>query len=291
MRPAGRVNTLPDRWLLVLALLGSLCGGAAHAEPVDDLVRQLTSDTDYKVRLSAALNLGRQHERRAVPALVTALSDEMPSIRAVSANALTQLIDRSVAAEVRAKASAVLTQLATRDPDASVRMAAGKAVAALAVVERIARPRPLRDALFINFAPVQVDPGVLGADAQAAVSATARDALLAAHDTVVVEWPGDALPSPAELKKSKVRKAFNVKVTLSDLAVRDAGKRAAVACKLKLILASYPENAMRAFYTGGAEVDSGKQPEAVEAAKSRCIKDLLMHLMKTELAPGIETTQ
>ena len=51
-------------FVLPIALLIAL-QGRAMADKADKLVKQMTSASDYKVRLSAALNLAKMNNRRA----------------------------------------------------------------------------------------------------------------------------------------------------------------------------------------------------------------------------------
>src|SRR5207302_2123704 len=57
----------------------------ARADKIDDLTRALMQDPSYKVRVQAALVLGKLNDRRAVPALMQALKDENESVRGVAA--------------------------------------------------------------------------------------------------------------------------------------------------------------------------------------------------------------
>lgn len=82
------------RILLAVVMVASLVlgsHGTAFAGKLDDLVRVLRKDSSYKVRVQAALVLGRLGDRNAVPALVEALVDSNNMVRAVAAQALGKL--------------------------------------------------------------------------------------------------------------------------------------------------------------------------------------------------------
>lgn len=85
MRPLPRATPL--------ALCAALLASPARADRVDDLTRALTGDPDFKVRLTAAMVLGKLRDRRAEPALVEALSDRNETVRGMSAAALGKLGD------------------------------------------------------------------------------------------------------------------------------------------------------------------------------------------------------
>jgi hypothetical protein len=83
----------------VCALLGvHLTPAPAHArgrnparDPVAAAVAALASDRSEKVRIQAALVLGRTHDPRATPTLIRALGDGSPMVRAMAAKALGQI--------------------------------------------------------------------------------------------------------------------------------------------------------------------------------------------------------
>src|SRR3954454_12443612 len=116
---------------LVLLLLVS--ARPAVADKIDDLTRALTTDPSYKVRVQAALVLGKLKDKRAVPALQVALKDENESVRGVAAGSLGQIGDKSAAAAL---------QEAVNDPSEFVRNQAKKGLDLLANTPTIAMPGP-----------------------------------------------------------------------------------------------------------------------------------------------------
>src|SRR3954451_17031558 len=83
--------------LAVALLLVVALGERAEADKIDDLTRALMQDPSYKVRVQAALVLGKLNDKRAVPALIQALHDENETVRGVAATSLGRLGDRSSA--------------------------------------------------------------------------------------------------------------------------------------------------------------------------------------------------
>ena len=106
----------------------------ANADRVDDLSKQLKSD-DTKVRLSAALNLGKLGDKRAIPALTAALSDSDKNVRGIAAAALGRLVDGTVAAEVRNQAISELQRVSQNDTDSTVKKQASNAYTALKALQ------------------------------------------------------------------------------------------------------------------------------------------------------------
>src|SRR5512138_1420887 len=109
----------PAPWSAVAILVIGLFATPARADKVDDLARTLASDPSYKVRVQAALVLGKLGDKRAVPALVKALKDSNATVRAVSCGALGKLGDSSAVGPLKE---------ATRDGESMVRQAAEKAL-------------------------------------------------------------------------------------------------------------------------------------------------------------------
>jgi hypothetical protein len=96
----------------------------ADADKIDDLTRALMQDASYKVRVQAALILGKLDDKRAIPALIQALHDENETVRGVAATSLGRLADKS--------AANALMQTSTNDSSDFVRAQAKKALELLA---------------------------------------------------------------------------------------------------------------------------------------------------------------
>src|SRR6478752_1863176 len=93
------------RRLLAGLVLVFAMAGPAHADKLDDLTRALMQDPSYKVRVQAALVLGKLNDKRAVPALMQALHDENETVRGVAATSLGRIGDKSSANALQASAS------------------------------------------------------------------------------------------------------------------------------------------------------------------------------------------
>ncbi len=93
------------RRILRAAVLASalLLGNAFAAPPkVDELVGKLLSGSDFRVRVQAALELGKAKDGDAVSALIKALDDPNASVRAAAAAALKNIGDKSALKPLRA---------------------------------------------------------------------------------------------------------------------------------------------------------------------------------------------
>jgi hypothetical protein len=272
---------------LGLAVLLGGAGVAGAADNTGSLMRQLREDTSYKVRLSAALQLGKRGDRRAIPALVGALGDEVSTIRAVAAGALGKLVDAKVDASVRRQALARLVELRNSDPEKTVREAARGAVEAIERIEERAAPRPLKNSIYVRVDEVGDSTRALDAEARATLTEMTEAALLDGDPSIITQWPGSKPPSARALRKARARRAFSLMSTVSDLTVEKKGRRATVKCKLKLVLSTYPAGAIRAFFNGAAGIETSNEAASIERAKQRCAGAVTKHLMKSQVIPDV----
>ena len=119
---------------IVAALVVVMClVDPVHADKIDDLTRALMQDPSYKVRVQAALVLGKLLDKRAVPALMQALKDENESVRGVAATSLGRIGNK-------AAANALLQ--ATNDSSEFVRTQAKKALELVSSGPSLALPPP-----------------------------------------------------------------------------------------------------------------------------------------------------
>jgi hypothetical protein len=117
------------KWARGVALVVSLLAIGASDAPAQDPVsaaRDLQTSDDFRLRVSAALYLGRAHAPGAVTLLEQALGDAHPAVRTAAAAGLSALGDRS--------AVAVLQQKITSERSAGARSQMVSAIAALSAV-------------------------------------------------------------------------------------------------------------------------------------------------------------
>jgi hypothetical protein len=87
--------------LVVLALAQSLVGGPAGAQPTSDIIQKLAEGSDFRVRVQAALELGKTRGSASREALETALDDENAAVRAAAAAGLKVMRDPLAVAALR----------------------------------------------------------------------------------------------------------------------------------------------------------------------------------------------
>ena len=249
--------------LSVVALLLAMAiawSPPARADKVDDLTRALMQDPSYKVRVQAALVLGKLNDKRAVPALIQALHDENETVRGVAATSLGRMNDKS--------AANALMQSATNDSSDFVKTQAKKALELIAGAggsgPSIA-PEPRAGAKFY----VTVD--ILGrGDPQAA--RMVKDALqreLQKLSTVTLSVAGGA-PSKASLS-SRHLTGFMVDINIQQLSATPAAGGQQIDCGLKAVVATFPDKSIKMITQEGASLTAGSGPSEAESGKRDCM--------------------
>lgn len=112
--------------IAALLAVASLPWGAearGRAPSVEEVEQSVMHDRSYRLRVGAALVLGRLGQPRSVPALTSALGDGNPAVRATAAQALGRIGDPAARAAL---------ERAMRDGDPLVRRMAGQALRAVA---------------------------------------------------------------------------------------------------------------------------------------------------------------
>jgi hypothetical protein len=89
-------------WLSLVAIL-LLSGVGIAAPPLKEYADKLENSDDFRVRVTAALELGRLQDPNAIDSLVGALDDPNASVRAAAAAALEQIGDASAVPALKQK--------------------------------------------------------------------------------------------------------------------------------------------------------------------------------------------
>ncbi len=251
---------MPIRRLVVVSLLAALFCGRARADKIDELARALMEDPSYKVRVQAAIVLGKLADKRAVPALVQALSDENESVRGVAATSLGRIGDPS-------SANALLR--ATNDPSEFVAAQAKKALALVsAATTSVALPGPRAGARF--YVAIGFDAA---GKAGTQYSQVVREALakeLQKLPTVTLSVSGSGKPS-RDLLASKHLQGFVVDGTIQRLSSTPAGGSQTIDCDLKAFVATFPERSIKMMTQEGASLQTGSGPSEESSGKRDCL--------------------
>jgi HEAT repeats len=259
----------------------------ADAGKVDELVTQLASAPDYKVRLSAALTLAKLGDDAAIPAFVGALSDVNKTVRGVAAASLGKIIDSTTRPAVRKRAIVALETAAKRDSNAFVRKQAQKALDALGALRETGAAPVSTGGIYINVGSMEAETDD-SARMRKLMRRTTLEVLSKRAPRMMTAWPGAGEPSRRQLRAKNVN-AFYVDGTLNKLDVRSQGASTLVSCKVSMLLATYPERSMFGFLSGGAKVQAGSSPREIQYAKDDCVSAVVDSLIASKVIPAIRT--
>lgn len=275
----------------------------AAADEIADLSARLASSRREKVRISAAVSLGRLKDRRAVRPLVRALRrDRSPLVRAVAAAALGYIGDPRAVPALR-KAAA--------DPEDSVRKRAREALAridraqsgrqvasgALSERERRARAQSIRVAprerpslapaptLYVQLKSVTDKSRRRASKRHRVWTANTMRSLL--HDELQ-RSPEVTLDERSAVESGA--RHFAVDVTITNFNRRVRGPWVEIVCEVRLAV-SNRRGRLLSFLTGGATVQVPKKTfktayepqlrkEALENAAKSMRQDLMAYLQR-----------
>lgn len=255
-----------------MVLLLALASRPARADRVDALCRTLTHDSSWRVRLQAAVVLGKLKDRRAVPSLERALSDENETVRALAAQVLGELGDaRALAALERAR----------RDGSSLVRNKAAQAIdelhAATLAADRAAAARAHAGATHA----LHVEVGGIGVKARHAppeLAARLREIIIRELERT----PGVTL-------EGKPLSGFLIDGSITNVSRRTTAQWVEITCEVSMIVGRLPSRAMVMMTSGGATVQAPRvglrpdkeralQVDALEGAVQGAHENLLAFL-------------
>ncbi len=262
----------------------------AKADQIDDLVTQMTTSGDYKIRLSAALNLAKTGSKRekVVRAFVKAMADSDKTVRGVAATSLGKLVDASTTKTLRTEVIAALKKARDTDSNSFVKTQAEKAYDALKGLEDGGGANLAAGGIYVDVSGMGVGPKVSNfATGSALMLKAAQGAFRSNAGQMLLSWPGGGSPSRSTLDSKKMH-GFHVSGTLVDLSQSTAGSQVTVACKVSMILASFPEKSMFGFLEGGASVTASNQAQEIQYAKEDCIAAVIENLVAKKIIPTIK---
>jgi hypothetical protein len=252
------------RWFLArgaalfVAILLLPAPGAADARS-DYLIRLLKGSTQFRVRAQAAISLGGVGAAPdVVDALASSLQDEHPAVRASAATSLSRLADPRALRALRA---------AAQDPEPPVRTAVRAAIVKLEGEERqnstvAAPPPPPRPSGPTRYyvavgRPASRVPGFSAAELDR-VQQILRERV-AALEGVQLAAAQESPASVRALLRSRSLRGFYIDSAITTIERKPGGStRVAVS----VIVATYPDRAMRAIMQGAATASGGGDTRA-----------------------------
>jgi len=277
-------------------LVGLTRGTPARADNVDQLINQLATASSDKVRLSAALNLTKLADPRAILPLVKALgNDSDETVRSAAAVGLGEMVDAKTKSNIKNLAVSTLKTAAASDSSSLVREQAAQALKAIGVTA----PTPVQapssatgggaSAIYVNIGPMSSKTGDTASDAKlkALMVKVATKTMGKVASNMALTWPG-GLPTKAQLD-AKSTMGFYVDGTVNELKVKQSGSSATVSCKINMLLASFPDKSIFGLLDGRASVQSSGSASEVALASEDCVSAVVEDLIAKKIVPTITT--
>ncbi|HXU03632.1 MAG TPA: HEAT repeat domain-containing protein [Polyangia bacterium] len=244
------------RILFALLLAAASARAAGSDVKVEDLCRVVVDDSsNYKMRVQAALVLGKLGDARAVQPLIKALSDQNKTVRGIAASALGQLGDASAVDPLRA--------LLRRDSDSFVHGQAEKAIAALSAGGGAGAAKHGAK-IYVNFGAFM--GGVKSAGPEA--SKILHDALSRELGKMPVVTLSLSPADQHNFGKSGMS-GFYIDGNITKL--EDSGGNE-TSCDVKVMVARWPQKSIIMWTNAGASVQSGSRPRDKENARKDCLE-------------------
>ena len=275
---------------LVIALTRST---PARADNVTDLIKQLDGGSSDKVRLSAAVNLTKLDDQRAILPLAKALgNDSNENVRGTAALGLGSLVTDTTKGSVKKLAVSALKQAAAQDASQIVKDEANKALKAIGVPG--AAPSPPTSgggghAVYVNIGPMSSKTGNAANDPKlkALMGKVATKTMQKVASSMAITWPG-GVPTQAQLD-AKATMGFYVDGTVNELKVKESGSSSTVSCKISMLLASFPDKSIFGLLNGGASVQASGSATDIALASEDCISAVVEDLIAKKIVPTINT--
>jgi hypothetical protein len=238
---------------LWLTAAGISTATAAPAAQVEELCRALVEDSNYKVRVQAALVLGKLRDTTAVGPLTKALTDANKTVRAIAAQALGQIADPSAAAPLRA--------LLKRETDPFVKTQAEKALASFtAAASKKAR-------IYLDFGPFTGGVKTAGAEGPKIIQEALRKEL----GKLPVVTLSLSAPDHKNFAKTGML-GFHIDGNITRLDDTFGGGSLETSCDVKVMVARWPSKSIILWTNAGASLQSGSRPQDKETARRECLE-------------------
>jgi hypothetical protein len=239
---------------LLVAVYLLLVARAAHAGKLEELSR-LLEDPSYKVRLQAALLLGKLGDKAASKPLVDALDDKERLVRAMAAQSLGRIGASDAAPALKA--------LLERERDAFVRGQVEKALASLGPSSR-----PSGAKIYLTF-------GSFTGGAARISDPAMLSALRAALKKELSKLTGVTFTLESGEEKSFARSGrvgFLIDGNVTRLDDGPVGGAGEINCDVKIMVARWPSKSIILWTNAGAAVQSGSNERDKASARRDCLE-------------------
>lgn len=267
----------------------------AVADATDDLVKQAESSSD-KERLAATVALTKGGDPRAILALakrVNADLEDETTVRQAAASGLGQLVKSTTKSSYKKIATTALQKAVSLDPSSAVQKEAAKSLTAItgSAAGSAASSGAATNSsggIYVNVGPMSDSTNANQATHKGWMTAKATKQFGKSASTWVTAWPGGKAPTKKELDAKKMA-GFYIDGTLNTLTVTKAGADATVACKISMLLATYPNKDIVGNLSGGAKVVGGNKPKDIALSEQDCIEAVIEDMVKTKVVPTIKS--
>jgi hypothetical protein len=228
----------------VVALISATATRVCFADDLGQVIQELASAGDFRVRVNAALVLGHSHDERAPAALATALDDAHPAVRAAAAAGLGAL--------GQPKSLPVLRQRASRERKPQVRSQLRAAIVSLeGVASAASGSKPRASKVRVKLGQLQNLSGVRGAQLSALFRGATRARAGALPGVEVLSDTSEAwLAAGAE-------PVLLIDGVVVRLVRASEGERISVSAEVEYVFRKMPEHALRGSISGAAKALGG----------------------------------
>jgi hypothetical protein len=249
------MNAAASRSRLPMAAVATVFAVLATARPgwagkVEDLSQALLGDPSFKVRVQAALLLGKLGEKGGADALIKALGDEDRSVRAMAAQSLGKLGG--------APAAAALKALLQRERDSFV---ATQVKLALSTLE----DQEIKDRkIFVSIGPFSGGVKLADSSLLALLQASLKQSL---QKLPKLTFTSD---TPTKGRGHSPQIGFLVDGNVSRL--QEVFGIGETSCEIKLMVARWPSKSIILWTSAGAAVPAGRRDSDKLNARQECIE-------------------
>ena len=272
----------------MFALVVLLLTRTAHADNVATLIGQLEDSSD-KVRLSAALNLTKLGDPKAILGLIKRLDSNNESSKNVRSAAAVGLgtLGNKVKGSQRDLAIKALRNAQANDPSEFVKVQAERALEKIGAGGG-STPTGTGGSIYVNVGPMSSKTGGPNDSKFRAMMVKVSTSTLSSRaPTMQQTWAGGA-PTKAQLA-SKGFQGFYVDGTLNEVKVEKSGNTATISCKVSMLLASFPDKSVFGFLNGGAKVQGSASQRDIDLGSEDCVSAVIEDLIAKKIVPTIKS--
>ena len=240
------VARLARRTLIRLGIVAVLLLGAAPSSVAQDdsgAFRDLAIGSDFRLRVAAALSLGKSRSAGARPALEKALGDPNPAVRAAAAAALGAVGDPASIPALRSALARETTANVQAQFETTIkRLSSGPATRA-----NTSKPRFL-----ISLGRLENRSGVSAPEVTTALTAATRTKMAAVPGIEILEGGTDI----AAASKSRNLPAFTVDGSLTELAKKQNRDGISFSARVEYLIRKMPEQSLKGTMSGNAKAQA-----------------------------------